>query len=96
MTVAFLPIAKTELDDAVEYYDLELPGLGQRFKEEVRSALKRISVFPEAWSLIRPGIRKCIMHKFPYNILYTIEEESIVVLALAHHHRNPEYWIERT
>ena len=96
MTIEFLPVAKAELDDAVEYYELELPGLGKKFKEEVRSSLKRIAVFPKAWSLIRPEIRKCILHKFPYNILYTIEKNRILILAIAHHHRNPEYWIGRT
>ena len=95
MNIEFLPIAKTELDDAIEYYDLELPGLGIKFKKEVRSSLKRIAVFPKAWSMIRPDIRKCIMHKFPYNILYTVEENIILIIAIAHHHRNPEYWIER-
>ena len=95
MTIAFLPIAKTELDDAVEYYNLELPGLGTEFKDEVKSSLKRIILFPEAWSTVRLDIRKCILHRFPYNILYTIEEDHILILAIAHHHRNPEYWIER-
>jgi plasmid stabilization system protein ParE len=81
MTIEFLPIAKAELDDAVEYYELELSGLGARFKEEVKFSVKRIAVFPKAWSVIRPDIRKCIMHKFPYNILYTIEENLILILA---------------
>lgn len=96
MTIEFLPIAKAELDDTVEYYELELPGLGERFKEEVKSSVKRIALFPKAWSVIHPDIRKCIMHKFPYNILYTIEENRILILAIAHHHRKPEYWINRT
>ena len=93
--IEFLPTALLELNDAIEYYDLELPGLGTKFKEEVRTSLKRVSVFPRAWSIIRPEIRKCIMHKFPYNILYSIQENTILVIAIAHHHRHPDYWIER-
>ena len=96
MKIEFLPVAKLELDDAVAYYDLELKGLGSRFKLEVKTSLKRIAVFPKAWTLIKPDIRRCIMHKFPYNILYAIEEDTILIIAVAHHHRNPEYWIDRT
>ena len=95
MNIEFLPIAKLELDDAIEYYELQLEGLGKRYKEEVRSSLKRISIFPIAWTLIRPNIRKCVMHKFPYNILYSIDKNTILIIAIAHHHRQPDYWVKR-
>lgn len=48
MNIEFLPIAKLELDDAIGYYELQLEGLGKRYKEEVRTSLKRISIFPKA------------------------------------------------
>ena len=95
MDIAFLPIAKLELDDTIGYYELQLEGLGKRYKEDVRTSLNRISIFPEAWTMVRPNIRKCVMHKFPYNILYTIDENTILVIAIAHHHRLPDYWVDR-
>jgi len=62
MKVSFLEIAQIELDEAVEYYNYELPGLGDAFLTEVLSALDRIGEFPEAWNHaqnergdVRPG-----------------------------------------
>jgi len=49
MKITFLGIAQTELDDAIEYYNYELPGLGDAFLAEVLNALDRIGEFPEAW-----------------------------------------------
>ena len=95
MNIEFLPISKLELDDAIGYYELQLEGLGKRYKEEVRISLNRISIFPKAWSVIRPNIRKCVMHKFPYNILYSIHGNTVLVIAIAHHHRRPNYWVNR-
>ena len=95
MNIEFLPLAKLELDDAIEYYELQLEGLGKRYKEEVRISINRISIFPKAWTVIRPNIRKCVMHKFPYNILYSVQENTILIIAIAHHHRQPDYWIDR-
>jgi hypothetical protein len=74
MKVIFSKYAKQELDDATQYYEIEYQGLGKRFREEVRKAAKRISGYPEAWSVERGDVRKCILHKFPYKLLYSMGE----------------------
>lgn len=93
--VVFLRYAKFELDDATHFYNMEFIGLGQSFKEEVKKAVSRIAEYPEAWPAVRGDIRKCVIHKFPYNLLYAIEKEDIVVVAVAHQHRKPDYCIDR-
>ncbi len=95
MRVVFSKIAKQELDDATHYYEIELLGLGKRFREEVRKAAIRIAEYPEAGSVERGEVRKCLLHKFPYKLLYSIEEDHILIIAVAHQHRKPDYWIER-
>ncbi|MEA2072910.1 MAG: type II toxin-antitoxin system RelE/ParE family toxin [Campylobacterota bacterium] len=95
MRIEFLPEAKYELDDAVDFYELQLQGLGGTFKNIAKSTIKRVSMFPTAWTEIKPSIRRCIMHKFPYNVLYSIEKDCILIIAIAHHHRNPNYWTNR-
>lgn len=95
MRVVFSKIAKQELDDATHYYEIELLGLGKRFREEARKAAIRIAEYPEAWSVERGEVRKCLLHKFPYKLLYSIEEDHILIIAVAHQHRKPDYWIER-
>lgn len=95
MKVIFSTYAKQELDDAVRFYELEYSGLGKRFKKEVRSAAIRIAEYPEAWSVECGDVRKCLLHKFPYKLLYSIEQDHIFIIAIAHQHRKPDYWIGR-
>ena len=95
MRVIFSEYAKLELDDAASFYELEFEGLGRRFKEEVRKAAKRICKYPQALSIERGDIRKCLLHKFPYKLLYSIEKDHIFIIAVAHQHRKPDYWIGR-
>ncbi len=83
------------MDDAFEYYELEVPGLGLRFREEVKKSIRRICEYPHACPITENSIRKCLLYKFPYKIIYSIENEYIYILAIAHCHRRPDYWIER-
>ena len=73
MHVIFTRYAKQELDGAVRFYELEYSGLGKRFKEEIKKAALRIAEYPQAWSVERSNIRKCLLHKFPFKLLYSIE-----------------------
>jgi plasmid stabilization system protein ParE len=77
MKVISSKYAKLELDDATHYYELEYPGLGGRFREEIRKAARRISEYPEARTVERGDVRKCILHTFPYKLLYSIEDLGI-------------------
>jgi plasmid stabilization system protein ParE len=95
MKILFSEYAKQELDDAVNYLELEFEGLGNQFKSEVKSAVKRISMHPVAWSVERGDVRKYLLHKFPYKLLYSVETDHIFVIAVAHQHREPDYWIDR-
>lgn len=95
MRVVFTTYARLELRDATAFYELELPGLGRQFKEEVKKAILRVVAYPEAWSIERSEVRKYILHRFPYKILYSVEEDHILIIAIAHQHRKPDYWIDR-
>lgn len=95
MRVIFTTIARQELEDAVRYYELQHAGLGQRFKEEVQKAAKRIAKYPQAWAIERGEVRKCLLHRFPYKLMYSLEDDHILVIAVAHQHRKPDYWIDR-
>ncbi|MCP9471695.1 MAG: type II toxin-antitoxin system RelE/ParE family toxin [Nitrospira sp.] len=93
MRVVFTNLAEQELEDAVRYDELEYAGLGGKFKEEVRKAALRMAEYPQAWSVEHGEIRKCLLHKFPYKLLYSVEHDHILVIAVAHQHRKPDYWI---
>jgi len=94
MRVIFSKLAKQELEDAANYYELEFSGLGKKFREEIKKAIELIVEHPESWSIERGDVRKGLLHKFPYKLLYSIEEDHIFVIAVAHQHRKPDYWIE--
>ncbi|MBN2542948.1 type II toxin-antitoxin system RelE/ParE family toxin [bacterium] len=95
MEVEFIEPASIELDDAIEYYNLHSTDLGGVFFEEVLEAIELISNFPKVWSKNTEHTRKATLKKFPYNLIYSIYREKIYILAVAHHHRAPEYWIDR-
>ena len=95
MKVLFLEIAEQEFYDSQDYYEEQQTNLGDKFKSEVYNTLKRIRKFPNMFVKVNKDIRKCIINKFPFNILYSIEDDSILIIAIAHHHRNPDYWVDR-
>lgn len=90
--IRFLEPAKIELDDAFDWYEMEQSGLGRRFLAEIQVALKRITAFPDSCSSISPSLRRCLVRKFPYMLVYGLEEDTVVVVAVAHMHRRPNYW----
>ncbi|KAF0191028.1 MAG: hypothetical protein FD165_2267 [Gammaproteobacteria bacterium] len=95
MQIAFLETAQGELDGAIEYYNRERHSLGDEFLIEVLRALDRIAAFPEAWPQFSTRTRRCLLKRFPYGIIYQYSGNSILVIAVAHLHRKPDYWKRR-
>jgi plasmid stabilization system protein ParE len=95
MKIRFLDVAQEELDEAVEYYHAQLPGLGDQFLLEILSTLERISQFPNAWHPYTDNSRRCQTRRFPYGVAYQILESEILIVAVAHLHRRPNYWSDR-
>ena len=96
MKIKIHELASKEFDEAVEWYDLQSQGLGQRFKELVIEQTKKIKKNPYWYLIEADNIYKAYIPRFPYKILYTIEDkENIVIWAIAHMHRKPWYWQSR-
>ena len=95
MTIRFLEIAEVELDQAMHWYKVQAPGLDNAFLIEVLSAADRIQRFPSAWHPLSENVRRCRLNRFPYGLIYTIDGGDILVLAVAHLHRRPDYWRDR-
>jgi hypothetical protein len=95
LKIQFISQANIELDEAIKYYDYQLPGLGFRFFQEISSAIERIKLMPEAWSIIKGNTRRCILKGFPYALFYIWDKEEILITAVAHLHRNPEHFKDR-
>lgn len=93
LDIRFSEYAYAEMQDAIEYYNLQQEGLGVIFQQELKNAVDRIAKFPMLYSISIENIRKCILHKFPYMFFYIHTDEIILVLSVAHQHRKPFYWL---
>jgi len=93
--IKYLSLAKKEFFDAISYYENQQLNLGRTFESNIKNSIKRISEFPEVYVKVKADIRRCVAHKFPYNILYSIEDNHILIIAIAHQHRKPDYWLDR-
>ncbi|MDP2181668.1 MAG: type II toxin-antitoxin system RelE/ParE family toxin [Actinomycetota bacterium] len=87
--------ADRELNDAADYYDAESLGLGTAFLDQLDDGYQRILENPHAAAEIDPDIRKLVLAKFPYNLIYEIDGDVVLILAVAHQRRRPHYWRER-
>jgi toxin ParE1/3/4 len=87
--------AESELNDAADFYDIASVNLGSVFIDEVQRTIKKISQFPNAAPVIRGQIRKRLIAKFPYSVIYSVHSDEIRILALAHQKRRPFYWRSR-
>lgn len=95
MRILVSPEARDEYQAAIRYYDQQVPSLGTRLTEEIRAALRRMSDWPLAFPVERGEIRRVLLGWFPYKLLYSIEADHLYVIALAHQHREPDYWTGR-
>ena len=89
----FDPAARRELDEAADFYDAEDPGLGLAFLDAAERAFEQIQAFPESSPISLAPVRTKVLSAFPFSVIYWVtDDEVIIVLALAHHRRRPEYW----
>lgn len=95
MNVRFLTLAQQEVDEAVVWFDERVEGKGIVFLDELDRVVRLVKAYPLASTEIEPEIRKCLFARFPYSLIYGIEDDTIVVIAVAHARRSPRYWIDR-
>ena len=94
-SVRFLAPARRELLAEVLYYSESGAGLGVKFVRAVEQALAIVVQFPLAGSPGPGATRKVTVKGFPFSVVYLQENGGIVVVAIAHHARNPGYWVGR-
>ena len=95
MTFSFHPEAEKEFNEAIDYYEEIEPWLGYDFALEVLSTIKRSVDFPKAWPVLEGGVRRSLVRRFPYGILYSEEKDGIFIVAVMNLHRKPGYWKKR-
>jgi plasmid stabilization system protein ParE len=91
----FHPEALDEFEAGARYYAERQPGLELRFISNIEAAIHRICEGPGIWRAIEGDVRRCLVHVFPYAVLYSIELDHVLVIAVMHCSREPGYWRHR-
>ena len=96
MRIRYHPSARSETIRAATYFEAQIDGLGKRFLDEIDRVVLDIADLPILWPITRYGTRKRILvSPFPYSIHYKMVHEEIVIIAVGHQSRHPEYWIDQ-
>lgn len=94
--VAYHPQADDEVLEAARFYEQRSEGLGWRFLRAVREAETRIARRPRAFPVLDDEVRRCLLQGFPHALLFRVDDNQILVVAVAHQSRRPGYWRRRT
>ena len=95
MKYAFHPEARLEYRDSAAFYAGVRASLGAEFSREIEAAIERICEAPAQWRPFERDVRRCLTRRFPFSVLYTIEEDYILIIAVMHASRKPGYWRSR-
>ena len=100
MPVRFLALAERELVDGARWYEEREAGLGDDFLREVSRALDSVAASPdryplEEWNRSQRIVRRCPLDRFPYQLVFEVRSDDVVILAVAHYSRRPAYWRTR-
>src|SRR5258708_1404832 len=88
----FLSPAEEEMVQASLFYDAASSGLGNDFLDDVQQAIDRLCEYPQVGEAVASGLRRMLLHRFPFCIIYSVEVDLILIIAIAHHGRRPGYW----
>lgn len=83
------------MEQAVNWYDKQKPGLGRMLIERVDEVFDRIREMPEIHAVKYRSARLALVRRFPYVICYTFDGDTVFVMAVFHGHRDPNVWQDR-
>ncbi len=86
----FLDVAEAELEAAIAYCETASSGLGMEFLAEVERTISRILNYPMAWRRLSENHRCCRTRRFPYGIIYSIDNDDIIISAVMHLRKDPD------
>lgn len=91
----FLTPAEVEMTKASVFYEAATIGLGVEFLDDVQRVIDLVCEHPEIGRSIAQGFRQALLHRFPFSLIYSIETDVILIVAVAHQRRRPDYWRDR-
>jgi len=91
----FLPPAEEEMTEASLFYEAASTGLGSNFLDDVTRVIERLREHPYLGQTVASNLRKTLLHRFPFSLIYSVEADQILIIAVAHYGRHPDYWQDR-
>ena len=95
MNYSFHTLADKEVDEIIEHYDSIGETLGDEFLNERQNAITRVLQLPDAWQKVWTSARRCLLSRFPYQLVYQERPDGILIVAVMHLHGEPNYWVNR-
>ena len=87
--------AEVEFTNALCWYAERSPDVARDFDSEFDAVLAKIAETPSRFPLCDERHRYVLMGRFPYQVIYRTIAEEVIVMAVAHTSREPEYWTNR-
>lgn len=94
--IRFTQAARAEIIEAQDWYAAQAPGLGNRFRLQIDSAIQRIALQPSQFPVVLGNARRALVRDFPYSLFFRVDHDEIIVFACFHGSRNPTIWQRRT
>lgn len=88
----FLYPAEEEMTEASLFYEAASTGLGNDFLDDVQRIVDSLRVHPHLGHGVDRNLRRMLVHRFPFSLIYSVELDEILIVAVAHHGRRPGYW----
>ncbi len=95
MKFRFHPRAEIEFEAAISFYEERRHGLGEEFSLEVRAAIRNILVYPRAWPLLQGDVRRYVVNRFPFGVVYAVSDDEVLILSIMNLNRHPDAWKDR-
>jgi len=87
--------AEAEIVAATQFYEMTAQGVSERFLDEIERALRVIATSPQSWPFFSRSVRRYLLRRFPFGLLYQVYEDHVYVIAVMHLSRDPNYWKHR-
>ena len=89
------PEAELDALETMLWYEGEREGLGTEFLHELRATFVRIERGPLQFPVVSRSFRRAIVHRFPFGVIFTLEDELATIMAITHLHRDSKQWQRR-
>jgi len=90
--ISFHEVAELEIIDAASRFEADQPELSAALIDEVERAIQQILIYPHSCQLVNRTVRRKVLRRFPYDLMYSVKPDVIRILALASQRRQPFYW----